>query len=307
MTPPHDCRSRDALELARPRDLLAQREEPPAVAQSSFADPNDPSHKGTGASSPARDFATAPGSRVELGVPSLTWGPGQARRVRRISEHIPLSGRRILDVGCGVGQYVRHLRELPATVYGVDLDPARVAEGTQQVPGLLVASAQALPFRDGSFDVVLLNEVIEHVQDERQALREAARVVPVGGHVVIFAPNRAFPFETHGIYWRGRYRFGNYPLVNYLPRVLRDRLVPHARAYTAGDLNRLLRGLPLRTVMRGAVYPGFDGIRARQERLGRLLQITLHAAERTPLRVFGLSHFRILEKPPDERTRELPK
>lgn len=233
---------------------------------------------------------------VELGVPSLVWGRGQARRVRLISEHIPLTHRRILDVGCGVGQYVRHLRELPATVVGIDVEAARLRQGAASVPGLLVATAERLPFAAGSFDVVLLNEVIEHVRNDRQALEEALRVAPVGGHVVIYAPNRGFPFETHGISWRGRYHFGNYPLVNYLPDGLRNRLVPHARAYSRSDIRRLLRGLPARVVVHSAVYPGFDGMRARSPQVGGALQATLHRAERTPLRWLGLSHFVILEK-----------
>ncbi len=244
----------------------------------------------------ARRFAWAHEGAEGLGVPSLVWGAGQARRVRLIEEQIPLIGRRILDVGCGVGTYVRHLRTLAPATYGIDVERTRVAQGAREVPGLMVGSAEALPFADGSFDVVVLNEVIEHVEDDRRTLAEAARIVRVGGHVVIYAPNRWFPFETHGVRWRGVYRFGNYPLVNYLPRAWRDRLVPHARVYSGGDLRRLERGLPFATVVRSAVYPGFDGIRARHEWLGRWLQTTLHGAERTPLRALGLSHFVILER-----------
>ena len=244
----------------------------------------------------ARRFASAHAGTEGLGVPSLVWGPGQARRVRLIEEQIPLRGRRILDVGCGVGEYVRHFGTMTATTYGIDVERARVAQGSGEVAGLLVGSAEALPFADGSFDVVVLNEVIEHVGDDRRTLAEAARIVPVGGHVVIYAPNRGFPFETHGVRWRGSYRFGNFPLVNYLPRSWRDRLVPHARVYSGGDMHRLVRGLPLKTVVQSVVYPAFDGIRARHERVGRTLQATLHRAERTPLRVLGLSHFVILER-----------
>ena len=248
------------------------------------------------ASTDARRFADQHGTAVELGVPSLVWGPGQERRLRLITDRIPLSGRRVLDVGCGVGAYVRRLRELATEAVGVDIEGERVREGAGWTPGLLLASAEALPFAPGSFDVILLNEVIEHVGDERRTLAEAARLLPPGGHLVIYAPNRGFPFETHGVYWRGRYRFGNFPLVNYLPPALRERLVPHARVYRGRDLRRLWRGLPLRPLVQTVVYPGFDGVRSRHEGLGRTLQAMLHRAESTPLRGLGLSHFVILER-----------
>ena len=94
------------------------------------------------------------------------------------------------------------------------------------------AASETLPFRDGAFDVVVLNEVIEHVHDDAATVREALRVTRPGGHIVIYAPNRLYPFETHGIYLRSKFIFGNIPLINWLPDPLRNKLVPHARAYT---------------------------------------------------------------------------
>jgi hypothetical protein len=86
------------------------------------------------------------------------------------------------------------------------------------------------------------------------------------------------------------------PLVNYLPNPLRNRLVPHARAYTAGALRRLLRGLPVRVVFRTVIFPGYDRIARRSPALARALQAITYALEHTPLRAFGLSHFWVLER-----------
>ena len=63
--------------------------------------------------------------------------------------------------------------------------------------------------------------MIEHVADDRETLREVARVLAPGGTCVIYAPNRLYPFETHGIYVGKRYVFGNIPFVNWLPTFLR--------------------------------------------------------------------------------------
>ena len=79
----------------------------------------------------------------------------------------------------------------------------------------------------------------------------------------MFVPNRGYPFETHGIYWRGRYRFGNIPLVNYLPRRLRDRLAPHVRVYSASDLARLFAGQPVMFLAWTIIFGADDNVIGR--------------------------------------------
>ena len=210
--------------------------------------------------------------------------------------HVSLEDRRILDIGCGVGAFVRRLREFSPRVWGVDVDAEGVAQGGQEVPNLALAVGENLPFADRSFDVVLLHEVLEHVTDDRTTLREAGRVLAPGGRVVVFCPNRLYPFETHGVFLGKRYVFGNVPLVNYLPDILRGRLVPHARAYTRGRLRRLYRWAGLRPLAHSYVFPGFDHVAARRKLVGRALRALLYPLETTPLRIFGLSHFVVLEK-----------
>jgi hypothetical protein len=98
------------------------------------------------------------------------------------------------------------------------------------------------------------------------------------------------------VYWRGRYRFGNIPLINYLPNVLRARLAPHVRVYTAGDLRRLIAGSPGQIVFHTQIYPGYDNVVATRPALGGFLRTLTYALETTPLRAFGLSHFMVIER-----------
>jgi SAM-dependent methyltransferase len=235
---------------------------------------------------------------VYLGCPSAAWAFGQDRRMGFIQQYADLEGKRVLDVGCGLGMYVRHFREFSDDVYGVDIDAEKVAEASACFPNIQVSPAERLPFANDFFDVVLSHEVLEHVDDDRQSVAEALRVLRPGGKLVIFVPNRLYPFETHGCFWRGKHHFGNIPLVNWLPDPVRRQLCPHVRAYTRRSLRRLWQGLPCRVVVHIQIYPGYDKMVARHRTVGSMLRSLTYALERTPLRAFGLSHFAVLEKTP---------
>jgi len=238
-----------------------------------------------------------------LGEPSSVWRAGQDRRLRMIQE--AAAGRErgwVLDNGCGVGLYLEHLAPQARRAVGLELDRDRAAEAARRHSVIVRALGERLPFPEGVFDLVLSHEVIEHVADDVAAAGELVRVLrrpsPAGsgGRLVLFVPNRGYPFETHGIFWRGRYRFGNVPFVNYLPAGLRNRLAPHVRAYTAGGLRRLFAGLSVRVVSRTIIYGGYDNLIARWPRFGPWLRSIVQRIERTPLRVLGLSHVWVIER-----------
>ena len=256
------------------------------------AAPNDPPATAT----PARAVAATPApAAARLGNPSFVWRAGQERRLVIIERYVPLAGRRVLDLGCGLGEYVRAFERAGAAALGCDVERARLIEGRERgARGLVRAAGEALPFAAGALDVVVLNEVIEHVADEAAALREVARVLAPGGRALIYAPNRLFPFETHGVFLGQRYVFGNVPFVNWLPRGWRDALVPHARVYEAGDWAGLLDGTGLALVDHGYVFPGFDNVAARWPLLGGLVRALCHRAEGSWWRRFGLSHLLVL-------------
>jgi SAM-dependent methyltransferase len=208
------------------------------------------------------------------GEPSYVWREGQQRRLNMIVEAAGERARgSVLENGCGVGTYLAKCS-----------------------PDVVNAAGEHLPFGSETFDLVLSHEVIEHVQDDRAAVVEMVRVLKPHGRNAMFCPNRGYPFETHGIYWQGKYSFGNKLFVNYLPRRWRDKLAPHVRAYSFGDLEHLFDRLPVRYVQRTIIFGAYDNIIARARALGMTLRTGLQLLEATPLRYFGLSHFWVIEK-----------
>ncbi|MDP6792746.1 MAG: class I SAM-dependent methyltransferase [Anaerolineales bacterium] len=132
---------------------------------------------------------------------------------RRLQASVTLaeisSGMRVLDVGCGRGEILRHCTRLGAHACGVDYAPAAVSiasKGTGEnaliANPISQADAKALPFPDGDFDRVLLFDVVEHLfpWEMQQVLKQARRVMKPDGMLVVHtAPNAwydhyAYPF-----------------------------------------------------------------------------------------------------------------
>ena len=231
------------------------------------------------------------------GEPSYLWRAGQQRRLEMI---VKAAGERIggliLENGCGVGMYMAHLSPWGGRVIGLEFDIERALEAQKISSHIINGAGEFLPLPSGIFDLILSHEVIEHVQDDRLAVCEMVRALKPGGRIVLFAPNRGYPFETHGIYWKGKYQFGNKLFVNYLPPQLRDKLAPHVRVYSKKDLEKLFSGLPVRFIERTIIFGAYDNIIARFGPVGKLAREVLQTLERTPLRTLGLSHFWLVEK-----------
>jgi SAM-dependent methyltransferase len=108
-----------------------------------------------------------------------------------------LTGRSLLDVGCGTGWFSARAVERGARVTSLDIGTALLARTRERCGSSAVAGdACALPFASDAFDVVISSECIEHTLDPRAAVREIHRVTRPGGLLLITVPNRVWRFAA---------------------------------------------------------------------------------------------------------------
>ncbi|HEY4245827.1 MAG TPA: class I SAM-dependent methyltransferase [Lacunisphaera sp.] len=102
-----------------------------------------------------------------------------------------VAGGKLLDVGCGSGDWMEQMRALGWTVEGVDFDPKAVQAACDLGMKVRVGSVEEQSYPNASFDAVTLNHVIEHVPDPIRTIQECARILKPGGKLVMFTPNAA--------------------------------------------------------------------------------------------------------------------
>lgn len=121
-----------------------------------------------------------------------------------------LTGLVAVDVGCSAGFIADELAAAGATTHGVDIDEPGLARARRRFGGRVTfhrAPGSAMPFADGSVDVVVLNHIYEHVADPEAVAAEIRRVLRPGGVVYLGLGNRLGVVEPH-------YRL---PFLSWLP------------------------------------------------------------------------------------------
>jgi SAM-dependent methyltransferase len=214
--------------------------------------------------------------------------------LNKVAPYRPISARsRLLDLGSGVGSFVAACRDQGLDCFGIE--PDRIGNGTELTaiqiarrrvaqPVFAAALGENLPFADRTFDLVTMNQVIEHVSDQRAVLREATRVLKDGGVLYVACPNYLRFYEPHyKIFWL--------PLMpKFLGRIylrLRGRrpvMLGQITYTTNGRLHQLLKSL-------GPAYTVFD--LHREQFLKKRVEGSFAAwstrlvSKLTHLRVFG--------------------
>jgi SAM-dependent methyltransferase len=124
-----------------------------------------------------------------------------------LASHAPrfgsLEGKRVLDVGCGLGGKTVAYAEAGARVTGIDISPENISRGIEFararcIEALFAAGdARRLPFAAGSFDAIIANDSLEHFADPAAALKELARVLVPGGSIFLFFTPWGSPLGSH--------------------------------------------------------------------------------------------------------------
>jgi SAM-dependent methyltransferase len=205
----------------------------------------------------------------------------------------PHLGRRVLEIGCGLGNFTRHLldREL---VIGIDVEPACVEAWRSAFPESANLMGFAMDVLDSAFldlkrhqpDTIVCLNVLEHIEEDKRALEQMHAVLPPGGRALLIVP----AFES---------LYG--PI---------DRNLGHFRRYSKENLRRLSESVGFRTMARFFNAAGLVGwwvnakILKRTEQsqsqirwFDRMIVPALSRVEAVAAPPFGQSIFAVLEKP----------
>jgi SAM-dependent methyltransferase len=194
--------------------------------------------------------------RMEQVMRSAFWyaqEPGEPLFARYI-DYASLKGRKVLEIGFGTGWLLNEFVGAGAEVHGIDLSSTHEALCRPRFQGhdvhLRVASAEDIPYPDGTFDLVAAFGVLHHASDDARCYAEVHRVLKPGGRAFLALYRRgSVKYYYQNIFKKGILRgglFRNHFNVNAFIRSVTDRYgadspgAPISRLYTETELRRLL-------------------------------------------------------------------
>ena len=179
---------------------------------------------------------------------------GYERLLREFTALVrPSKGETLLDMGCGSGAFVEHLKLLGLRTIGIDIsfNNVRTAASKSSECAFFVADAEQLPFSDKEFDIVTFSGLLHHLPSLDKALDESRRILKPGGKLFAYDPNGRNP-----VMWL--YRSPRSPVHS------REGLTVNERLLFSEEIEGCLIGAGFRDVSsRGVSGIGFKYVKSR--------------------------------------------
>jgi 2-polyprenyl-3-methyl-5-hydroxy-6-metoxy-1,4-benzoquinol methylase len=152
--------------------------------------------------------------------------PHVALQLHKVLKSLGENGGRLLDVGCALGSFMYHMQRLGWEVEGIDINVDAIKVARKNHLTAYIGEIQTYPFPAGSFDVIRMGDVIEHVHSPRQMLLAAGRLLKPGGLILVRTPNAKSSFSTATLKMAKLLRFpwphseAPYHLYEFTPKAL---------------------------------------------------------------------------------------
>jgi len=219
-------------------------------------------------------------------------------RLELMTKYYDLREKRVLDVGCGNGVYTIEMAKIARFVFGIDPNEKFLREAIELREKECVANVEFKCCKieelkcDEKFDVAVMIEVLEHV-DEKVVLKRVNELLVDNGHLILFLPNKLYPFETHGmnIFGRNLHFKGSIPFLSWAPEFIRRRVV-NEKIYTKKKFREILNN-GFDVFEFDYFFPPLDLINPI---IANPIRKFFRVLKRTPLKVFGLSLFCLARK-----------
>ena len=164
--------------------------------------------------------------------------------LRRFLESIDNINGCLLEVGCGTGMFVRSVQRYRPDLetYGCDISQKAISMAGQDKKYPIcyeVADAASLPYEGNNFDVVVMADVLEHLENVKETLKECLRVLKEEGVLHLTVPCEANIFTLHWLMWKAK-----------IGHNLKREYAGHIQRFTAGKIYDLLREEKLTIIQR---------------------------------------------------------
>ena len=143
------------------------------------------------------DAAEKSGNKVQM-----FW---HRQRFQHLVRGVDLKNRRVLDVGCGCGNFIDKIKESTDFCVGIDAAIAQVnyanAKFKNEKTAFVEASADSIPYPDEHFDLIFCSELIEHLLNPEEVIKEMKRLLKASGELIMTTPNYSSFWPVLELVW----------------------------------------------------------------------------------------------------------